>query len=140
MRFYPVEKVYLIHNGSKPEFVQSLKATFPGVQHFAIEQNRGYSGGANFALDKVFQNHDWCFFITNDCELVRTGQFPAQPGLIAPHIHFRKFGRTDSIGGQFFANKAHLRHIKTTEEFQSVPLGQAYIPRTAFLMHKKIFE
>ncbi len=140
LRFYPVEKVYLIHNGSKPEFVQSLKATFPGVQHFAIEQNRGYSGGANFALDKVFQNHDWCFFITNDCELVRTGQFPAQPGLIAPHIHFRKFGRTDSIGGQFFANKAHLRHIKTTEEFQSVPLGQAYIPRTAFLMHKKIFE
>jgi GT2 family glycosyltransferase len=140
LRFYKSDQIYLVHNGSQPQFVENLKNNFPAIHHLVIEQNRGYSGGANFALDKIFQTYDWCFFVTNDCEIIRVGQFPVQPGLIAPHIHLKKFGRTDSIGGQFFANKAHLRHVKSSEEFLSVPQGQAYIPRTAFLMHKKVFE
>lgn len=139
LRFYEPERVFVLHNGSRPEFVEKLEKEFPELFHIKLESNRGFSGGANFALNHIFQKFDWCFFITNDCELIRVGPTPQVPSLQAPHIHFRKAGRTDSIGGQVFMNKAHLRHVKTAEEFSSIPSGQMYVPGTAFLMHKKIF-
>lgn len=143
LRHYSAEQTHLIHNGSKPEFVQQLKNTFPDVHHHIIENNRGFSGGANFALHTVFEKKpeaSWCFFITNDCELVKIGELPRSPGMVAPIIHFRKVGRVDSIGGQVFAGKGHLRHLKTPEEFLSVPKEQIYIPSTAFLMARSTFE
>ena len=140
LRFYPAEAVYLTHNGSSEKNKNELEKNFPEIHHISIEQNRGYSGGANFALHHIFQKYDWCFFITNDCELTQVGSTPKKAALIAPQIHFRKIGRIDSVGGQFFANRGHLRHLKSVEEFRSIPQGQCYIPGTAFLMHKDIFE
>lgn len=140
LRFYSPQDIFLIHNGSRSENIEQLRSLFPEVNHIEITENRGYSGGANFGLHLVFKKYDWCFFITNDCELIQVGKEPMGSALIAPHIYFRKIGKTDSIGGQFFASRGHLRHIKTIEEFQSIPRGQAYVPGTSFLMHKEIFE
>src|SRR5690606_27636188 len=64
---------------------------------------------------------------------------PYKPAFVAPLIHQRRYGRIDSLGGQFFPNKAHLRHLKTPEEFNSIPKSEIYVPGTAFLLHRDIF-
>lgn len=143
LRHYSQDQTHLIHNGSNPEIIDQLKRAFPSIHHHIIEQNRGFSGGANFALHTVFEKNsdvDWCFFITNDCELIKSGELPRHPGMVAPIIHFRKAGRVDSIGGQVFAGKGHLRHLRTPEEFLSVPKEQIYIPGTAFFIARRTFE
>jgi GT2 family glycosyltransferase len=133
--------IILIHNGSRPENVESLKAQFPYVDHLEIPVNRGFSGGANAALYAAFRRTDWCFFVTNDCELIKLPlQLNRAPAFIAPRIHFRRVGKIDSIGGQVFTNIGHLRHLKTAEEFNSVPKKEIYVPGSAFLLHRDIFE
>jgi GT2 family glycosyltransferase len=138
------DQIILVHNGSRSENVETLRQQFPQIQHLVMVENRGFSGGANAALLASFRQSDWCFFITNDTELIRLPEVNSQvlkkPAYIAPRIHFRRFGRIDSIGGQVFTSTGHLRHLKTAEEFFSIPKKEIYVPGTAFLIHKGIFE
>lgn len=153
LRFAETANVILVHNGSRPENVDTLKRQWPDLRHVVLDNNRGFCGGANAALHAAFQVAPWCFFITNDCELVKVPvsdlngilseqNWPAlhSPAFIAPRIHFRRYGRVDSLGGQVFTSIGHLRHLKTAEEFNSIPAGERYVPGTAFLLHKAIFE
>lgn len=139
------KNIVLVHNGSRPENVELLQKQFPQIQHFVMVENRGFSGGANAALFAAFRQSPWCLFITNDCELLRLPDMTKthlfnKPAFIAPRIHYRRFGRIDSIGGQVFTSTGHLRHLKTAEEFFSIPKKEIYVPGTAFLMHKDIFK
>jgi GT2 family glycosyltransferase len=132
--------IILVHNGSRPEHVSNLKMQWPQIQHLELTENRGYAGGANAALYAAFRRTEWCFFITNDCELIKVPlNIGRAPAFIAPRIHFRRLGRIDSLGGQVFTNIGHLRHLKTAEEFNSVPKKEIYVPGSAFLLHKDIF-
>ena len=59
--------------------------------------------------------------------------------MVAPSVGWRKTGRIDSMGGRFWPRRGHLHHCKTEADFLSGP-GFAFIPGTAFLVHREVFQ
>ncbi len=150
-------RIYLIHNGSDKKQILQLKNQFniPQVQHFILEQNQGYSGGANHGLKIAFLRENWVLFLTNDTLLDQIPlQLPKNEGLYAPLISFKRNRKVDSLGGALTLSRGHLYHIKDDPTFQKLKLkskGQSrnsflfhedllYVPGTAFLIDKETFE
>jgi len=140
LKHVPNEQILLYHNGSDPRFVDELKTIFPQILHFVGSKNSGFSGGANRALESAFQKWSWVFFMTHDTELLKLDpNFTAPPGLYAPLIWDRQKSQWDSFGGAFEITRAHLRHLRSDSD----GLNRAekfYVPGTAFLIHRTIFE
>ena len=44
-----LKNIILVHNGSRPEHVETLKISWPQIHHLELASNRGFSGGANAA-------------------------------------------------------------------------------------------
>jgi GT2 family glycosyltransferase len=131
-------RVGLLHNGSEDSHRNHLKERFPQIKHWELKKNRGYSGGANFALRQAFEHSDWVIFLTNDCEILNLPELPRELSMVAPRILKRQTTQVDSLGGSFNIQKAHLSHCRSIQEFESA--AHAYIPGSAFLIHKNIFE
>jgi GT2 family glycosyltransferase len=132
------DNIHLVHNGSSIEHVLYLKNQFPSITHHTLENNIGFSGGANFGLQQAFLKDELAFFITNDCELVKIDSNLKKNGLYAPLIMKRKTEHVDSIGGAWSFKTLNLRHLKSSDEaLQNHELF--YVPGTAFLMHKDFF-
>jgi hypothetical protein len=142
LQFVSPKQVFLLHNGSRNEVVQTLEQSFPHLTHFVEEKNLGYSGGANRLLNEAFENFEQVLFLTNDCVLTQLQPPPDSPanrGLVAPLIMKRKTGRWDSLGGVLNVQTYHLKHrtsasdrLKSNEIF--------YIPGTAFWIHRESFR
>jgi GT2 family glycosyltransferase len=116
-----------------------------------IEQNKGFSGGANFALSAAFDmfGTNWVYFVTNDCELKTEPHEPQKPGLYAPLIHRRETQKIDSIGGVFNPFSGRLRHIYQIQEaFRFLRINSTpstfreyfYVPGTAFYIDQNTFK
>lgn len=105
-----------------------------------MPENKGYTGGCNFALRTLLKKFEWCYFLTNDVTLVNLGELPKNPGFFAPRIWRRKVGVMDSLGGGFIPAEQKLYHLKEEGEIHSLPEGTlSYIPGTAFLIHRDVF-
>lgn len=140
MAFHHPSEITLIHNGSLPDHRQKLKHSFPTINHFDIEVNKGFTGGANTGLKEVFKNYEWIYFITNDCELVTPLTIPKDSGFYAPTIFRRKIGVVDSKGGKLNLAIGKLHHCKTREDFEkNNSFIKSYIPGTAFILHRDYF-
>lgn len=141
LRFFKEKDIHLIHNGSQNQFVQQQLEKFPGISHHILETNKGFTGGANQALARVFKKADWALFITNDCELLSMN-IPTEnlkPGLYAPLIYRRKSQRVDSFGGHLDTQTGKLSHV--TEPKGSGQLDcQFYVPGTAFIIDKNSYK
>lgn len=147
------ENVVLSHNGSHAENIEILKRQFPQIQHFVMNENLGFSGGANETLATAFQKSDWAFFITNDCLLLNPPKTPDESGLYAPLIYRRHINKVDSIGGLFTPFKGRLEHIRNIKKAEtriqrnkvfrmstfSAFKRNFYVPGTAFYIDKKTF-
>lgn len=133
--------VMLIHNGSLAEHRQKLKDSFPGISHFEITENKGFTCGTNAGLKHCFETHEWVYFITNDCELVTPLTLPQTSGFYAPTIFRRKIGTIDSKGGRLNLALGKLHHCKNREDFEKIDLlSKSYIPGTAFILHRNFFQ
>ena len=129
----------LIHNGSLSQHQIKLQNQFPEIEHLVLKENLGFSGGANAGLKSAFAGgSDWVLFLTNDCQLIQIGRPPEKASLSAPLIWRRKVGKIDSLGGKLKLNQTELRHCLTASDFES-PTDLAYVPGTAFWIHRDIF-
>jgi GT2 family glycosyltransferase len=150
-------RIYLVHNGSDKKQILQLKNQFslPQVQHFILEQNQGYSGGANYGLKMAFLMEDWVLFLTNDTLLDQLpSHLPRNKGLYAPLIFMKRNRKVDSLGGGLTLSNGHLYHIKDDPTFQKLKPKDKnqrrntfsfhndllYVPGTAFLIDKETFE
>ncbi len=135
-------KVFLIHNGSDEKNINYLKDKYPLIQHIIISENKGFTGGANLGLKYVFQEFEWVYFYTNDVLTHAVPmQVPVEKGLFAPVIYRRKIEKIDSIGGVFYPWLKKIYHCKSIQEFNKKRIwGFSYIPGTAFLVHKNVFN
>lgn len=131
-------QVFLCHNGSLRQHREQLLTSFPEVKHVIVEENKGFSGGANALLRQAFSTYSWVFFITNDCELIEIGPTPLCEGLYAPQIFLRKTDRMDSLGGSIHVETLSLQHCKTESEFLNSQFK--YIPGSAFWISKSTFD
>lgn len=128
-----------MHNGSTKEHVEKLKSLFPQMDHLVLPVNRGFAGGANAGLEYGFTKNDWCLFLTNDTTLVKVGEIPKTKSFVGLKIIKRNTEQIDSIGGIFEPEIGKLEHKKSAIAFiQSEK--RKYIPGTAFLLHKNIFQ
>jgi len=130
----------LIHNGSRAENVELLKKYFPNIQHLVIQDNAGFTGGVNGGLMYLFKQYDWVFFLTNDTTLIHFNLSVLDnlpPGLYAPTIYFRKYGRVDSMGGEFKPLIGKLNHLKMKVDKCH---KHFYVPGTSFLIHRIVFN
>lgn len=150
LNFSP-SSLILIHNGSEKKHLNFLVEKFPQIDHFIIEKNKGFSGGANAGLKYLFKKADnrahWALFLTNDCELINWPILPKNqtPSLLAPIIWGRKANQIDSVGGTIHLAKGQARHLKSEREFYSALIEKnknisVYIPGSAFLIHSQIFS
>ncbi len=133
------QNVTLVHNGSDKKHVKTLHDLFPNVKHLVLSENRGFSGGANAGLRFIFEQFEWAFFITNDCEIKSVGELPTVPCLVSPKILIRKTEKIDSLGGLFDPVAAKLKHCRSEQEFNNSKLLK-YAPGTCFLLHRDIFK
>lgn len=131
------EQIFLCHNGSIPGHREQMISSFPDVHHVILDQNKGFSGGANAVLKQAFTQFSWVFFITNDCELIELGSVPELEGIYAPLIFLRKTDRMDSVGGAINLRRLSLSHCKSELEFMQSSLK--YVPGSAFWISKSIF-
>lgn len=127
------KNIFLVHNGSRPENVESLRQAFPEITHIVLADNRGYSGGANHGIRLALQKYDWVLFLTNDCELIKPVRAPEERGWVAPLIWRRKVGRIDSLGGVVNLKNGEAQHWRKSDSFvQSHSQKHFYIPGSAF--------
>ncbi len=143
------EEIYLLHNGSRAQNVDVLKANFSSIRHLELHENQGFSGGANFLINSIFSlsRHDWLLFVTNDCRLIEMSTAPQSPGLYAPLIYRRNTELIDSIGAVFKPLTGKLSHLRSLSQAQQALHLRAkmtrtfrqkyfYIPGTAFWVHR----
>ena len=141
LKFLKPNQIQLVHNGSFPHFVDRLLKEFPDITHHKLNPNRGFTGGANFALQKAYEKSDWALFVTNDCELMSLNSHldNLESGLYAPLIYRRKTDRVDSFGGILNSRSGRLSHISYASS--DLKAGETfYVPGTAFLLDKSSFE
>lgn len=116
---------------------------FPEIRHLVLPQNRGYAGGVNAGLAEAFKSCEWAVLLTNDSLLENLPLPPAAPAIVAPKVLRRKAELVDSLGGHFIPSRARLVHCKSGEEFDAGRTQRGvrrYIPGTAFLVHREVFE
>lgn len=137
-RFVPDDNIHLFHNGSRQKVVEDLAECCSRVQHHFRQNNIGFSGGANWALEKIFQMSDWALFVTNDCELLSLDlqRQKLSPGIYAPKVFRRRTQKLDSLGGQIDFRRGQLQHLKENNP-QAVQGGQFYVPGTVFLVDRE---
>lgn len=157
LNLFPTARIYLVHNGTDKKQILQLKAQFslPQVHHLILEQNQGFSGGANYGLKMAFLREDWALFLTNDTLLDQLPSYlPRNRGLYAPLISLKRNRKVDSLGGGLNLSKGHLYHIKDDPSFQKLKIKDKkqkkntfsfhddllYVPGTAFLIDKETFE
>lgn len=149
---YPPGQIFCFDNGSKPEIFAELKQTFPQCSHHRCEQNYGYSGGFNRALDWVFNlGTSSVLFCTNDTKIfpgaLEACTQKAQEtgaGMVAPCIIYLSSEGTeqetiDSIGGWFDAGTCNLNHYNDRNMPVILDPTKDYIPGTALWIHKDFF-
>jgi GT2 family glycosyltransferase len=139
LKLVSADQITLLHNGSESRWCEQLQGRFPAIEHLRLQDNQGFTGGANVLLARVFAQTPWCLFLTNDVQLLKL-QVPKQKGLVAPCIYRRKHGVMDSLGGHFDARTGVLSHCRSEADFQAPPMGvRPYVPGTAFWLDRDTF-
>ncbi len=133
------DRLFLVHNGSSLENRNWLMAKFPQFEHLILEDNRHFSGGANFGLKHAAQSCEWMLFLSNDIEIHSFPRLPQNHGLHSPQILRRQTQHLDSWGATLNLTKAYLRHIKSFNP-KLPPLGfnqKFYVPGAAFWIDRE---
>lgn len=138
--FNPAQ-VNLVHNGSELKHQSILFSQFPEIKHLLLPENKGYSGGANFALDEIFKTAENILFLTNDTEaLSLETYFPDHLDFFSIPILKRNSKNLDSLMGTVNLRTGKLAHIKSSEDLINLPAHcKSYIPGTAFGINKKTY-
>jgi len=150
---YPPAQIHCFDNGSRPEVFTELKQTFPQCAHHRCEENYGYSGGFNRALDWVFGlGFSAALFCTNDTRVFpgaleactqkaqETGAGMVAPGIIYLSSEGNPQETIDSIGGWFDAGTCTLNHYQDRDLPDILDPTKDYIPGTALWIHKDFFK
>lgn len=134
-------KIYLVHNGSQLKHRTQLMTRFPLIQHLVLHENKGYSGGANFAFDEIFKTEEKLLFLTNDTEVLKlAADFPAALDFFSISILKRNSAHLDSLIGAVNLKTGRLAHVKSLAALKVLPsFCKTYIPGTAFGITKKTY-
>lgn len=145
----PSIPIYLIHNGTDKKQKENLykKFTHENITHLSMEENRGFSGGANYGLSVALKKHPWVLFLTNDTHLKELPSswknFQLEPGQYAPLIRIKRNQKIDSLGGALTPRLGHLFHIKEDKSFENIQTKSkntyVYVPGTAFLIDAQTY-
>lgn len=140
---FPLEQIFLVHNGSLPKHQDFLVSKFPDLNHLCYTDNKGYSGGANRGLQEAFKYYEHIFFITNDTEVIQLPfDFPKNTDLFSPLIFKRQSDQIDSCMGQLNLKNGRLTHLRTQSailETQKNTFLKIYAPGTAIGLSRSCF-
>lgn len=133
------DNIFLIHNGSLKKHSDELVKKYPLITHLFLESNKGYTGGANFALTESFKIHNTVLFLTNDTELLELPKnIPADFSSVKSFK--RQTEQIDSMGGLIDIKNGKLLHRKNKVDIFDSKQFIPYIPGTAFWITKDTFE
>lgn len=141
-------QVYCFDNGSQPGVFQELQEDFSLCHHRRIEENRGFSGGFNRALEWVFSaGASSALFCTNDtivlpgaAEACLQTAVQSGAGMVAPLITFiSKPDAIDAVGAYFTADTGTLHHYHQYGLPELLDPQKDYMPGTALWIHRDTF-
>jgi len=133
-------KIYVVHNGSLAKHKDVLIEKYPKITHLVMNENKGYSGGANFGLNQAFKTYTRVLFLTNDVEVLQLSE-KAVSGFAAVKTLRRQTEAIDSIMGLVDLKTAHLSHLKEPKnDYVTDANFSYYIPGTAFWMDRATFQ
>jgi len=146
---YPPHLVYCFDNGSDPDVFQQISTAFPLYNHRRCDENHGFSGGFNRALEWIFsEGFESVLFCTNDT-LVEPGALGkcaetaenTGAGMVAPLITFASnYSHIDSSGAFFQPSDGTLHHYHDLSLPTLLDPSKDYIPGTAIWISKHAFR
>lgn len=137
LQFANPENIFLTHNGSLEKHIASLKTQFPQITHIILAENRGYSGGANFAIREALKHFKAVLFLTNDTEAITLPeQAPAH--FCSVKLLRRNSEEIDSVMGALNPRTGRLKHLKKLSDHNKRDI--TYVPGTAFWINQQTFS
>ncbi|HPQ41684.1 MAG TPA: glycosyltransferase family 2 protein [bacterium] len=143
------KRIFCLDNGSMPDVAGALARDYPDIRHHRLEENRGFSGGFNAALVRVFNaGFHHCVFLTNDtvyhsgADICLARALAARDaGMAAPCIRYLSNpDAIDSLGAFFDAENAALGHYHDIDLPERLNAETDYIPGTALAVTRDAFE
>ena len=131
------ENVFLTHNGSLQHHREKLVLEFSQIQHIFVEENHGYSAGANHALKAAFEKFETVLFLTNDTELIQLPK-TAPKNFNSIQLLRRNSQEIDSVMGALNPKTGRLKHLKKMNDLRRSEIS--YIPGTAFWIDRNSFN
>jgi len=140
--YFSDKDIFVLHNGSQIHHIETLKDRFESINHLVLPNNLGFSGGANYLLNRVFLKSEYALFITNDCVVkefkTEDSIFKQQTNIIIPYIYYKFPSKIDSVGGGVNLKTGSLIHYKLEKEKKDH--YEDYIPGSCFFLSKRVFE
>lgn len=138
---YPENQILLVHNGSEKKHVDFLLKQFSFLQNLILEQNKGFSGGANAGLSHAFQFHPEVLFLTNDIEIISLPtSLNSNFDIATALIWKRNTNQVDSVMGGLNICTGSLTHFKSPVDYTSISEQHwIYPPGTAFSIKRDCF-
>ena len=137
LKFSQINHIYLVHNGSIPKHSEQLKKKFPQIIHLTVTQNKGFTGGANYGLQKAFETEKLVLFLTNDTLLLNLPD-KLDADLCSIKVLRRKSDSIDSTIGRLNIKTGRLEHLKEWSNDKNSNY-KYYVPGSAFWISKKTF-
>lgn len=143
------ERIICLDNGSMPVVAAELARDYTDIRHHRLAENRGFSGGFNAALSRVFDNgSDVCIFLTNDTVFhkgmdtrLTEALADQNAGMAAPCIRYLSRSESiDSLGAFFDSETASLGHYHHYDLPVRLDPTRDYIPGTAMAVTREAFE
>lgn len=144
---YAESGLYLVDNGSSPPLDPTVWG-FDGVSLIRLSRNRGYSGGMQEGIGRLFGlGHRSVLVLTNDTR-IEAGVAEAclscatrhGAGLVAPAV--ARLGdpeRLESLGGWFDRRSCSLEHLREAAPESLLP-DDTYVPGSAFWVSREAWE
>lgn len=135
------KNIILVHNGSVEKFRDFLTSKYSEIDHVVLNNNKGFSGGANIGLEYGLNKNNVALFLSNDCELLNWPKEIKCDGIIAPKIFSRKLSQVDSVGAIVDLTKGKPIHLKTNNLNRLKNINtRFYVPGSAFLIDHNSFK
>lgn len=142
----PDSQIIAVDNGSEASTISHLRDAFPTITFIRQNDNRGFSGGFNFAAKHFLESSfEGMLFITNDV-LYQAGTLESiaaeQNGVFqVPLIyHARQREKIDSFGAKVNWQKYTVNHLRQLTLAKTLNPLDEYAPGTAFYIEKTVLN
>lgn len=148
-------EIWVVDNASEDESAQKIPQKFPGIHFILSDQNRGFAGGNNLALEQILtQDFDLTLLLNNDAtiseenilKLIKSLQAHKSLGIVGPLLYSEGNNSTPvSVGGQdigrYISTRKHISKSDLSDLSSKDHIYRVdYVPGSVALIRTELFS